>query len=368
MRRAVSIALAVLVAVGVGIAIVASVRSKDTPSPPAHVTVVRGVIGSEKQPFFEDPRVRAEFRKKGLDVEVDTAGSRQIATLDLKPYGFAFPAGVPAAVKIKAAHGVSKSYTTFYTPMAIASWRPIADLLVKAGVATNQGSYYTFDVAAYLRLVAKNTRWSDLPGNTSYPVDKSILVTSTDVRTSNSAAMYLSIASYVSNQNNVVQDEAQADAVSKTVEPLFLRQGFVEASTEEPFEDYLAIGIGKTPMVMIYEAQFVARVLASDPAITSDMVLMYPSPDVLSKHTFIPLTPAGDRVGQLLLQDPVLQRLAIQFGFRTSDAAAFAQELSSHHLGLPRTLLNIIEPPAYEPLERMITDIEQAYQEGGSGT
>lgn len=42
--------------------------------------VVHGVIGSEKQPFFEDPAVKAASAKHGYDVEVDTAGSRQIAT------------------------------------------------------------------------------------------------------------------------------------------------------------------------------------------------------------------------------------------------------------------------------------------------
>src|SRR5262249_45054261 len=155
-----------------------------------------------------------------------------------------------------------------------------------------------------LTLVQDGTRWTDLPGNTTYPAGKKILVTSTDIRTSNSAAMYLSIASYVANQDGVVENAAQAHTVLDQVAPIFLEQGFTASSSEEPFQDYLAIGIGKTPMVMIYEAQFLARVLAADPAITPDMVMMYPDPDVLSKHTFVPLTANGDRVGQLLLTDP----------------------------------------------------------------
>ena len=208
--------LAALLAVGVGVAIFASVAGgKTTAEPNAHrsstvgLTVVRGVIGSEKQPFFADRRVQGVFRAHGFDVQVDTAGSRQIAsTVDLSQYGFAFPAGVPAAAKIDrrpARHTVRSPRSTRRWP--IASWKPIAQLLVQAGVAKDQGGYYTFDVAKYLDLVKKNTRWTDLPGNTAYPANKSVLVTSTDVRTSNSAAMYLSIASYVANQNNVVQNE-----------------------------------------------------------------------------------------------------------------------------------------------------------------
>jgi len=366
MRRAISLVLAAVLAITIVVAVVIA-RSGGGSKTPAHLSVVHGVIGSEKKPFFDDPRVNAEFRARGVNVQVDTAGSRQIATsVDLSGYDFAFPAGAPAAAKIKADRHLSKSYTAFYTPMVIASWKPIADLLVKAGVAVDKGGWYSFDVAKYLDLVAKGTRWTDLPGNTTYAASKSILITSTDVRTSNSAAMYLSIASYVENGNNVVQDSGQADAVLAKVAPLFLKQGFTAASSEEPLDDYLAIGIGKTPIVMIYEAQFLARVLSGDPAIRPDMVLMYPDPDVLSRHTFVPIDANGDRVGQLLLNDPALLKLEVAYGFRTADRAAFDQEIAAHHVNIPGTILDLVEPPTYEVLERMITGIADRYEQGGS--
>src|SRR5262249_52420599 len=144
------------------------------------------------------------------------------------------------------------------------------------------------------------TRWNQLPGNTTYPVSKFVLITSTDVTTSNSAAMYASIASYAANGNGVLTNPSEVDRVIDAVSPLFVQQGYTEQSSEAPFEDYLSIGIGKTPMVMIYESQFVARAAAHDGSIRKDMVLMYPDPDVLSKHTLVPLTARGDRVGKLL--------------------------------------------------------------------
>jgi hypothetical protein len=359
MRRAMSLLLAGVLGIGVLAAIVISIRSGAADSLGQPMTVVHGVIGSEKLPFFNDPDVIRVFRANGLDVRVDTSGSRQIATsFDLKQYDFAFPAGVPAAEKIRRERHINASYSPFYTPMVIASFKPIANLLVAAGVAKDEGGYYTFDVQAYLKLVEKNTRWSDLPNNTAYPTQKSILVTSTDVRTSNSAAMYLAIASYVASGNNIVQDPTQGATVLPAVEPLFLRQGYTETSSEGPFEDYLSIGIGKTPLVMIYEAQFVARAAANDGSITSDMVLMYPTPTVLSKHTIVPLTPNGDRAGRLLQSDPDLQRLAIKYGFRTNDPAAFKDFSTSHKVTLPPTLFNVIEPPSFETLESMISTIE----------
>jgi hypothetical protein len=173
--------------------------------------------------------------------------------------------------------------------------------------------------------------------------------------------MYLSLTSYVANRDNVVENPEQADEVVPEVAPIFLRQGFTAASSEEPFEDYLAIGIGKTPMVMIYEAQFLSREFLGDGSITPDMVLMYPEPDILSKHTFVPVTSEGDEIGNLLLRDPVLERLAIEYGFRTNRPAPFLEKVRESGVEIPSTIVDLIEPPSYESLEYMITRIEELY-------
>ena len=263
-RRLAALALAILLIVGVGYGILNS--AKDALGPAA--VSVRGLIGSEKDPFFKDARVVAALKRGGFVVSVSTAGSRQIAGSDLSSQDFAFPAGVPAAEKIRLDHPGSKAFVPFYTPMAIATWKPIVDLLTKAGVVHAAGGATTLDVAAYMKLVGANTRWKDLPGNTAYPVNKSILVTSTDVRKSNSAAMYLALTSYVANGNNIVQNGSSVAPLMDGLAPLFLRQGFVASSSEEPFDDYLVQGMGKSPMVMIYESQFIQRAAAGDGSIT----------------------------------------------------------------------------------------------------
>lgn len=364
MSRILGLGLAGALAVGVVVAIVLSQTGSFAPRP---VVTVNGVIGSEKQPFFQDPAVQAEFQRNGLSVRVDTAGSREMATtVDLSRYDFAFPAGVPAALKIKTDHRAKATYEPFFTPMAIATYRPIVQLLIANHVAKDEGGYFSFDVQAYLSLVARNARWTDFAGNTAYPAGKSVLITSTDYRTSNSAAMYLSIASYVANGGNIVADDATARQVTSRVAPIFLRQGFAATSSEEPFQDYLSIGIGKAPMVMIYEAQFLSLQESHDPALTPDMVLMYPTPTVLSKHTLVPLRANGDRVGSLLLSDAELQRLAARYGFHTSNPSTFSAYLKARSVPAPPQLVNVIEPPAYEQLETMITGIDQLSRNGGS--
>jgi hypothetical protein len=66
-------------------------------------------------------------------------------------------------------------------------------------------------------------------------------------------------------------------------------------------------------------------------------------------------------VGQLLLNNVDLQRLATKYGFRTNNQAAFNQFLTAHGLTTP-SLVNLIEPPTYENLEAMITAIQTQMQ------
>ena len=359
-RRIAAIALGLILLLGVGAGIVLSLKDSLAPA-----TTVHGFIGSEKQAFFQDPKVMAALKRGGFVVDAQTAGSREIATKDLAGMDFAFPAGLPAGDKIRRDHAGSKVFTPFYSPMSIATWTPIVDLLTKAGVAhQTSGGYTALDMEAFAALVAKDTRWKDLPNNTTYSVNKTALITSTDVRTSNSAAMYLSILSYVANGNNVVDTDQAAAAAADKVAPLFLKQGYVENSSSGPFDDYLVQGMGKAPMVMIYESQYLARAASNDGSITSQMTLMYPEPTILSKHTYVSLSSAGEKLGQFLTTDPEIRSLMIQFGFRTDDTAAFTAFAQQHQLTAPASLLDVIDPPAYERLEAMITRLGLLYASG----
>jgi hypothetical protein len=367
-KRTIGIVLAVALVAGIVIAVIVG-RSGAGNGPVKDakgLTVVTGVIGSEKAPFFADAQVQKIFAAHGLNVQVTTAGSRQIATtVDLSKLDFVFPSSAPAAEKIEQKVGKSTNFAPFYSPMAIATFKPIVGLLKSAGIASQSadGTWH-LDVAAYLKAVAAGTRWSELPGAASvYPSSRSLLISSTDIRQSNSAAMYLAIASYVANKNNVVSSQADESAVIDPVSALFLEQGFSASSSEEPFDDYLSQGIGSKPMVMIYEAQYLGQEMSAtgSNAITSDMVLMYPDPDVFSKHTLVGLTPAGAQVGGLLVNDPKLAKLAAQYGFRPADPSVFTSQLKAHKLAVPALPVNVIDPPSYESLESMIETISDRY-------
>jgi len=332
---------------------------------------VVGLSGSEKIPFFEDDRVQAVLRDRGFEVEARSAGSREIATsYDLTLYDFAFPAGVPAATKIRAENSTEGQFSTFFTPMVIASWDPIADLLAGSGVARDAGTYHVVDLRGLVDLMAGTESaepkvWTELPGNEAGAIfnsSRSVLINSTDIRKSNSAAMYLSMVSYALNGGAILTSTAEADAIYDRVEPLFLGQGFAASSSAGPFETYLVRGMGGSPMVMVYEAQFIEEFTKESSAITNDMTLLYPEPTLFTQHTFVALTEAGREVGELLSSDPELQRLAAEYGLRTTDRAAFEGWIAENQVPVAADLQDVIDPPSYEVLEHLIQRLEEAYQ------
>lgn len=361
LRRLLGPAVALILAVGLIAAIVVSVRNAS--SQRALVTV-RGVVGSEKEPFFSDPEVVAEFRKNGIVPNITTEGSREMALSASKGAAdFYFPAGEPAARELLKRLDLHTSATPFYTPMVVASWAPIATILQANGIVRRQGGHwYIVDMPGLLNAIAEQKRWNQLKDSTAYPTGKSILINSTDVRKSNSAAMYLALASYVYNGNNIVSTTAQVQRVEPKVRELFLRQGFQESSSAAPFDDYVTIGMGKSPLLMSYEQQFI-EYLAEHPKDQrpANMVLLYPQPTIYTKHTIVPLDENGSRVAQLLQDDPVLRRLEIRHGFRNSDSAAMRAFWKSANIDAPDVLIDVVEPPSFEALEAMITDIEKAY-------
>ncbi|MFJ9363389.1 three-helix bundle dimerization domain-containing protein [Nocardia sp. NPDC101769] len=360
-KRALGVVAAGVVVV-LGFAVIMAVRQTDSPSgttaAPA-LTTVHGVAGSEKSAFFDDPKVADALAKHGFKVEVEPAGSRQIATsVDLSKYDFAFPSSSAAAELVQRKSGVTGKYVPFSSPMAIATFKPIADLLTQAGIV-QPGATTTFDVEKYLSLAEKGVQWNQLEGNSTYSVPKNVLVSTTDPRTSNSAAMYLAVTAYVANDNTIVRGAKAEDFAVSRVSRLFTRQGFTESSSDGPFKDYLSNGMGTVPMAWIYEAQYVDAAVHNQ--LKPDMVLTYPKPTVMSQHTVVPLDDKGDQIGKLLTTDPDLQRLAAEHGFRPTDVSLFTNATAAHQLPVDVNLVNQVSPPDYDTLEHLLDGVAKSY-------
>jgi len=151
------------------------------------------------------------------------------------------------------------------------------------------------------------------------------------------------------------------DAVLQLMTDLFLRQGFQESSSEAPIEDYMALGMGKTPLLVAYESQLVAFWLAHPEREHGDMVMLYPIPTVFSKQVLVPFNDKGRRLGQTLERDAELQELAREYGFRTGGNTRGPELWEKHGIHTPATVVEVIDPPGNEWLEKMITGIEQKF-------
>ena len=331
----------------------------------AHAVVTaHGIVGSEKQAFFEDKSVIEEFRKNGIDIQVSTQGSREQANNATKDGAdFYFPAGEPAGRAIAQKLGVKDVGTPFYTPMVIASWKNIAQTLAGNGISEKNGKYwYIRHMDKMIDLTEKDVRWNQIPHNSGYDVGKTILISSTDVRKSNSADMYLALASYVENGNATVTNSDQARKIQEKMNALFLKQGFQESSSAGPFEDYVSIGEGKTPLVICYEQQYIEYLAATEnSARNKDMVLLYPKPTIFTKHTIVPTDEIGRRVAQMLQDDTILRKAEIRHGFRNADVSATKEFWSQNGIDLPEQIQDVIDPPSFQTLETMIKGVENAY-------
>ena len=375
-RKLVAPALALMLLGGVGVGIwysssrVVDERTAEQTArlEAARQVSVRGLIGSEKEAYFADQRVVKALAAQGITVTVEKAGSRAIAArYDASKYDFGFPSGAPAAARLKAQAKATAVFTPFYTPMVFASWRPIAEILVANGLAERKGEiYYVVDLPGLMALVEKGTRWRELKKSEAFATSKAVLVNSTDVRTSNSAAMYLALASYLANNQQIVQSQEDVDRVLPVVAPLFLRQGFQEQSSAGPFEDYLALGMGKAPLLMAYESQLIEFWLKHPDKLKSNdansMVVMYPKPTVYSKHVLVPYTPAGVRLGTVLENDPALRALAHEYGYRTGGEQRGPELWTQRGIAVPEVLVDVIDPPSHEWLERMTVAIEARFK------
>jgi hypothetical protein len=356
LKRLVGPLLGIVLLAGVALAVRRSFSEKTAADRAGPRVTLRVVSGSEKLALLKDERLAKVLEKHGVTIQVQKAGSREIATLpDLATYDVAFPAGQPAAEKIRRSTGAKTMVTAFSTPMVIASWRPIADVLARAGIVKHEnGSYWIVDMGRLLALMAEGKRWRDLPDNTAFPVGKSVLVSTTNVSTSNSAALFLALASYLFNGAEVVATPEAADRAAQKVQPLFAKQGYQEASSSGPFEDYLDIGMGKAPLVWIYEAQFLEQ--AFQRTLKTDMVLLYPRPTIFTKHVMVPLSDKGARFVEAMA-DPEALAIAAEYGYRSESVESMRAQAKTKGLTLP-DLVDLVDPPAYDMLERMIVAIE----------
>lgn len=318
---------------------------------PQEVVHVHLLTGSAKFAFLKDENLTRILEKAGYALDLEKTGNTADDVARADRFDAIWPAGADAANDFTTALKGSTTYPVFSTPLALASWKKLMPLLEANGLAKQTGAAHgDFDLEKALPLMLGGKRWNQLSQNTVFTVNKGFLVNTPDVRKSNTGAQYIAALAYIANSNNVPTDPAKAAALAETLSPLITRQGFQEATLSGPFEDYLGQGMGKAPLVLVYESQFVEA--KRQGKLTDAHILLYPQPGLVLKHILVARTPAGRKLGELLSTDPQIQAIAAEYGFRTNDPAIFAAAARKLGLDAPE-LLNLTDTPSTKVLDAM---------------
>jgi hypothetical protein len=329
-----------------------STQSEQIARSPDKLEQVRLLTGSAKFAFLKDPALTAILAKEGLALDLVKSGAFSADVAKVDTYHAVWPAGANAAGDFASAmKGTPATYPVFSTPLAIASWKSLMPVLEKSGLAKATGPNhgdFLLDKALPLMIAAR--RWNQLPGNDVFAVNKGFLVNTPDVRRSNTGALYVAALAYVKNSSEVPQTIERAESLAAELAPLITRQGFQESTLAGPFEDYIGQGMGKAPLVLIYESQFAEA--KRDGKLRADHFLLYPQPGMVLKHVLVAATPQGKRLGELLSRHPEIQKIAAKYGFRTNDPRVFETEMKALGLDAP-DLLNLAESPSSAMFEAM---------------
>ena len=328
----------------------------------AAATVLRGVISLDVEGYFKDPRVLKVLAARRLPVEVVRVGSREMASRVVAGSApdFFFTSGVVSANQIveaaRKANLPAVQVAPFHSPLVIASWEPIAKILVANGLAKAVSpKVYGVDTEQLTKLMLARKRWKDLKDSSGYDVSRSVLVSTTDLRRSNSGALYLALTSAALN-GDVVTDRATGQKLALQLTELFKRQGYQENYVDGNFDDYVSIGIGKTPMAFLYEFQIVRHALQKK-GIGADMVLMYPQPTIVNKEVFVSLNERAKALGELLASDAELQGIAVEYGFRIADTERFVAAVKPTGLAVEPRVTQLVDPPSPEVMTEMIDTV-----------
>ncbi|QFZ17686.1 hypothetical protein [Saccharothrix syringae] len=341
------------------------------------VTVVRVMMAS-KRDFFEDAEVRRIMQSHGIRVQVTPIASRELVYRDdLDDYDFVLPSGQSVAnvVRERRRGKVINTYRPFFSPIVLGTYREYAKALEAAGVAKRQdnggGLYYDLSLPRFVDLVEAGTTWSKLaeeaPLSEGLPRNGNRIIAQTpDPCLAYSGATFLGMVAFARNGNQAPADEESAARLAKEIKPLFDIEG---QHGDDLGPKYVTPeGRSFATIVVIYEHQYLAhqfRWIDGTGKPDEDRVLLYPEEQHETAPELLAFTPAGNRVGELVTQDPALRRRAVELGFRVygTQASPAGSELTAHLVrrGLPVPGSGVGDTEAWLPdlplLERMIEDV-----------
>lgn len=361
--------IAVALAFGVGVALI----DRGGPDPltqairqirPEEISVL-AFVGGEKRLLLEDPEVqRLLCKEHGLTVDARKAGSIEMVSdpqlLAQKP-DLLWPASdvVAQIGKERGLHPI-KEDIVFSTPIVLFSWSPVAEALVKAGIAqpiAGSAVAYRVDSKALIGMIRDKATWAGLGLDAIYGT---VMIYTTDPARSNSGNQFASLLAVMLADG---QREPQAiRAALPQMATIFRRMGYMEQSSFDLFDQYLRTGMTAKPIIAAYENQLI-EFAALNPDVWKAVstqpihpVILYPEPTLFASHAGLAMTANGVRMLDAM-RDPQLLDLAWRrHGFRSGLAAA-ADTSALPFAGIPTTVPQVIAPPPLDVVEEIVAAV-----------
>lgn len=324
--------------------------------------VIKGIVTSEKESFFKDERVIKIFNDNDIDLHIQRWSSGKIAqatkTEDFGEYSdFVFPPGVQTSDKVKNTIKGAQAYNIFYSPMIVATWKPIVDILNSNNLIENKKGYQSLKMQEFLNVVDNKTKWKDLKNSSEYDVNKNVLIYTSDARYSNASKMYMGLTSYVYNNSEIISSQENINNVLPKIKNMMAAQGNRESSSTNLFTDYTAIGMGKAPMIFVYESEFLEFAFRNN-KLPDNMTFLYPSPTLFTKHVMVGFNPKAQKLVDLLNNNEELKLIAADYGFRFTGNNKLVEKANKLNIKIPETVVDVIDPPSFDVLEQLVNSVE----------
>lgn len=325
------------------------------------VVTINGLIGGEKQGFFDDTNIQKLLSSKyGLSVHYNKAGSIDMVTGDSTNYDYLFPSSQNELEIFKNTKGkqLVKSESMFNSPLVFYSWDNVTDALIKQGVVQKvNNSYYIADMPKMLKLIQENKKWSDIGLTDLYG---KVSIGCTDPTKSNSGNMFAGLIANMLNNGDVV-DDSTINAVMPDLKNIINKLGYMPSSSGDIFSQYLKTGAGANPIIVGYENQII-EFADQNPDVwnqVKDKVrIIYPTPTVWANH---PLLALNDKGSQLItaLEDKDIQNIAWQkHGFRTGITGVQNDPKTLKITGIASSIDKVMPMPKPSVMQKIIDNLK----------
>lgn len=328
-----------------------------------NMVTVKGLIGSEKQGFFENQKIK-DILKNKYNIVVDYAKAGSIEMIKNRPsgYDFFFPSSQVAGELYKILHDPhAKVETIFNSPIVMYSWDIVTEALLKKGIVQKRdNSYYVADFDKMINLVLDGKKWADINLDQLYG---KIMVYPTNPNKSNSGFQFSGLLANMINGGEVVDSENLIGKnIGEVLVGFFKRIGYMERSTGYLFEQFLTTGVGSKPIVIGYENQiieFCKSNLQTCDKITKRVNILYPEPTVWSSHVIIPLNKKANLLIHALA-DKDIQQIAWQdHGFRSANLGVSLGTSDLPFKGISKEVKKVMPMPNAKTMEQILEILQK---------